>query len=354
MGTAPKSKSKPIPTKRRNASRRSVRNAEIHHSKALVIRPPDPKPWLLTQDEVSILKNAVCKGASDEELKYCLTVARRYELDPFQKQIWFVPRWDSEASRTDGKKGAIVYTPQVSIDGLQHQAASHHADYGSFSEIEYGPMLRIEWHYQDDDKAPAQYIQAPEWARVEAWKKGAAQPTVGKVWWEEIYPKVGRAPLVRRMPRLMLGKCAKAQAIRAAYPKKTGGLYIPEESYGREFQDITPGGRIITQKEEFTPNEQKYLDRLTPEQREVEQAAMRNATKVQPTAELGTLTYGPTGEVDQFTVNGPQSLLTEHREVLTRYWNPKKGAIVLTGEELESLKYHFQQKGVQFKPKAVK
>jgi hypothetical protein len=42
----------------------------------------------------------------------------------------------------------------------------------------------------------------------------------------------------------MLAKCARAQAIRIAYPK-TGGLLIPEETHGREFTQFTPEGRIM-------------------------------------------------------------------------------------------------------------
>jgi hypothetical protein len=212
----------------------------------MVVAAPRPKPWLLTQNEVTILKNAVCKGATDKEMEFCLAVARRYELDPFQQQIWFVPRWDSEAEQSDGKKGGKVFVPQVALNGLLHVAARDHADFGTYSEPKYGPMVEISWADQYGKKGK---FMAPEWCRIEVWKKGSAQPTVAIVWWEEIYPDVSRAPLVRRMPRLMLAKCAKAQATRTSYPK-TGGLLIPEETQTREFQDITPEGRIISSKQE--------------------------------------------------------------------------------------------------------
>jgi hypothetical protein len=68
----------------------------------------------------------------------------------------------------------------------------------------------------------------PEWAEVNAFKRNDPLPTVGQVFWEEIYPNVDNAPLVRQMPRLMLGKCATAQAVRKAYPA-TDGLYLQEE-----------------------------------------------------------------------------------------------------------------------------
>ena len=43
------------------------------------------------------------------------------------------------------------------------------------------------------------------------------------------------APLVRQMPRLMLGKCATAQAVRKAYPA-TDGLYVQEEFMVEQYE----------------------------------------------------------------------------------------------------------------------
>lgn len=228
-------------SKRARKTPRRGSNSRQRPSQAIVVAAPNRKPWLLSPEEVTILKNNVCKGATDSELQYCLAVARRYELDPFQKQIWFVPRWDRQAEGSDGKKGATLYVPVVSIDGLQGQAAANHSDYGTFGEPEYGPMVEIKGA---DRKGRAYRFWAPEWCRMEAWKKGAARPSVAKVYWDEIYPDVSAAPMVRRMPRLMLAKCARAQLIRSAYPKKTGGLLIPEETHSREFQQITPEGRV--------------------------------------------------------------------------------------------------------------
>src|ERR1700678_616479 len=202
-------RSRPVPG-RRNAGR-----AESVGSRAIVVRAPSAKPWLLAPEEVTLLKNSLCKGATDTEMQFCLAVARRYELDPFKKQIHFVPRWDRQAENTDGERGSKVWVPIVGIDGLQHIAARDHKDYGSFGEAEYGPMITV--NYQWNGKGPVKTIQAPEWARVEAWKKGDDRATVGKVWWTEIYPNVNYAPTVREKPRLMLAKCARAQAIRAAY-----------------------------------------------------------------------------------------------------------------------------------------
>jgi hypothetical protein len=207
----------------------------------MIVRPPPEKPWEINQEQVTILKNTICKGATDIELQFCLTVARRYKLDPFRGQIWFVKRSDRTA------EGGYRWIPIVGINGLLHIAARDHKDFGSFEEPEYGPMREIQWKYYEKSGK----INAPEWARVTAWKKGHDHPVVATVWWDEVYPDVGAAPLVRQMPRLMLGKCARAQVCRQAYPA-TDGLYIKEEFQGRD--EFTPGGRRIVYEEEPQQN----------------------------------------------------------------------------------------------------
>lgn len=332
----------------RAKSRRSVHLGKRNESNAIVVASPPANAWSLSPDEIQILKNAICKGASDEEMKYCLTVARRYQLDPFQQQIWFVPRWDSQAVQSDGKKGATVYAPVVGINGLLHIAARDHADYGSFSEPEYGPMIDVAW--TDTFNKRSGKFKAPEWCRIEARKKGCAEPTVAKVWWEEIYPDVGRSPLVRRMPRLMLAKCAKAQATRTAYPK-TGGLLIQEETQTREFQDITPGRRVIEHVEPVDPAEQRYLEReaegmkkLTEPQREVVERKIAEAKNVTPQQ----MTYRVDEQRGRYIVDGPDSLKKAHNSELFPHWNAVEQAIIVGDEGLNELQAYFEREKVPF------
>jgi len=211
---------------------------------ALTIPAPTKKPWELTEQEVDLVKNHIAKGASDEELKFCLGVARRFKLDPFRGQIWFVKRRDKNLDKRDpNNKGKWItgyrWIPIVGINGLLHIAArDHKKHFGSISKITYGPMIEVEWtegYWGKDEHGEAQWkvkerhkIKVPESAEVNVYKKGDPMPTVGQVFWEEIYPSVDNAPLVRQMPRLMLGKCATAQAVRKAYPA-TDGLYVQEE-----------------------------------------------------------------------------------------------------------------------------
>lgn len=231
-----------MPKAKRIAKRKPVRTktaAKPAPTAAIVrVNPAPVRPWSLNSEEVTLIKNNVAKGASDEELKFLLTVARRYRLDPFKQQIWFVKRWDKNADDGRGGKGAHVWTPQVGINGLLYAAArDHKKDLGSIGRPQFGPMVLIPGHGK---------LKAPEWASVKIYKKGATEPTEAEAWWDEYAPAdLSKAPFWARMPRRMLAKCATALAIRQAYPD-LGGLYIPEEME-RMNEDVTPGGRQIVE-----------------------------------------------------------------------------------------------------------
>ena len=196
------------------------------------IPAPALRPWELNQTEITLIKTQVAPGATDLELQHLLVVARHHRLDPFRGQIWFVPRKDDKAP--GGKRWISI----VGINGLRHIAARDHKDFGALDEPEFGPMHDVKWKYYDNGGV----IKAPEWARVKAWKKGFDHPIVATVYWEEIYPSIGASPMVRQMPRHMLGKCAEAHAIRRAWPA-TDGLYIREEIQGPP--EFTKSGRAI-------------------------------------------------------------------------------------------------------------
>lgn len=215
---------KRIATGQRGGSKTTIEGRQIVKAK---------QPWRLNHSEITIVKNSIAKGASDEELKFCLTVARRYKLDPFKQQIWFVRRWDSNAENGKGGTGSYVWTPQVGINGLLFIAArDHKGEFGSVSVPEYGPMIKVG------------SIEAPEWAKVQIWKKGESIPTEAQAWWTEYAPAdLSKAPFWRKMPRRMIGKCSISLGIKQAYPD-LGGLYIPEEMQ-RMGEDFTPEGRQI-------------------------------------------------------------------------------------------------------------
>lgn len=334
----PRPKSKPV----------SRRPAAARGQKALMRIPAPPaQPWSLTQDEVGLIKNHVAKGATDEELKFCLAVARRRKLDPFKSQIWFVKRKDKSA------EGGARWIPMTSIDGLLHVAARDHRDFGSSDEPEFGPMKQVSWSYFERSGK----FMAPEWARVSVWKKGATRPTVCTVYWDEIYPDSGASPMVREKPRLMLGKCALAQCTRRAYPD-TGGLYIPEEFQGPP--EFTPQGREIVvmnpAEERYKEREKEGLEQLTPAQREVVERRMKEAEArkqapidIQPPREAApSLYYRFYPESETYKIGGAGELIKAHLELLNPLWQPNGKAFVANVKQLGHLIREFELRKVPF------
>jgi hypothetical protein len=116
-------------------------------------------------------------------------------------------------------------------------AARDHKDFGTLSQPEYGPEIAIE--------VEGHKIKGPSWCIVKAYKKGMSEPSVGEVWFEEYCPKKWKNAQVfwATYTHRMLAKCAKAQALREAYPD-LAGLYIPEEM-DRSLDGFTPEGRQI-------------------------------------------------------------------------------------------------------------
>src|SRR6516164_1298392 len=210
-------------------------------SKAIVRVSTPANSWELNQEQIILLKNYLhMADASDLEVKSCLEVARRYRIDPFKKgQIWFIKRWDSAADNGHGGHGAEIYTPQLGIYGMAQLAARDHKDFGTLSQPEYGPEITIE--------VEGHKIKGPSWCIVKAYKKGMTEPSVGEVWFEEYCPKKWKNAQVfwATYTHRMLAKCAKAQALREAYPD-LAGLFIPEEM-DRSLDGFTPEGRQIAE-----------------------------------------------------------------------------------------------------------
>ena len=152
-----------------------------------------------TPDQVGLIKRTIAAGATDDELTLFLGQCRRTGLDPFARQIYCVKR--------QGKM-----TIQVGIDGFR-LIADRSAQYAGNDD----PVFDNE--------------QNPTKATVTVYKivGGVRCPFTATARWTQYYPGDSQGFMWKKMPHLMLGKCAEALALRKAFPAELSGLYISEE-----------------------------------------------------------------------------------------------------------------------------
>lgn len=78
-------------------------------------------------------------------------------------------------------------------------------------------------------------ITVPEQATVNVYRKGFSRPFVGIAIWSEFFPSMEKKQFMwKKMPKVMLAKCAEGQAFRRAFPKKLNKFYAEEEMHQAE------------------------------------------------------------------------------------------------------------------------
>lgn len=173
-----------------------------------------PEKWFRSQ--IDTLKDLIAKDCTDQELSLFAKVCKMRGLNPFSRQIYAVQVGDK-------------MTIQVGIDGLRLIAQR---------SGEYEGQTAPQWCGEDGvwvdvwlkDEAPAA-------ARVGVYRKGFREPVWGIATYSSYcstfyHKKSGEnrpTATWKRMPEVMLAKCAEALALRKAFPQETEGLYTPEE-----------------------------------------------------------------------------------------------------------------------------
>lgn len=162
------------------------------------------------KEKVELVKNTVCKDASDDELSLFLYTCKRTGLDPFAKQIYSIPR-------TDKKTGKTTRTIQTSIDGFRLIADR---------TGKYSPGKEPSYTYDDKGKIFSCTAYIKKMSNDGTWHEVAST-----AYWKEYVVTYYDKPssFWEKMPHLMLAKCAEALALRKAFPADLSGLYTDDE-----------------------------------------------------------------------------------------------------------------------------
>lgn len=153
------------------------------------------------QEQINLIKNYLCKGITDDELRLFTAVCNKTGLDPFMKQIYAVKRKDQ-------------MTIQTSIDGYRLIAER---------TGRYAPGKESSFQYNKDGKLISATSYVKKQTADGTWHEIGAtaffdeyKPTYSNQFWDS-------------KQHIMLAKCAEALALRKAFPNELSGLYSDEE-----------------------------------------------------------------------------------------------------------------------------
>lgn len=183
-------------------------------SGALAVRD-DQQDWTEVQ-KAALAQLGVAEAPRGDQLVF-LHVSQRMNLDPFNKEIYMIGRWDPEAGK---KKWAI----QVGIDGFRSKSEEH---------PQFAGVGNVEWCGPDGAWTDVWLVeQPPTAARFTVYRKDQDKPIRAvAIYREYVQTKKDGNPTQRwrNAAAAQLGKCAEALTRRTAFPRQLGGVYVPEE-----------------------------------------------------------------------------------------------------------------------------
>jgi phage recombination protein Bet len=158
------------------------------------------------EEQVRILRTLINGQISTEQMHIFLMMCRRTGLDPFAKQIYAIPRRNKHTNKTE-------LTIQTSIDGFRLVADRTGC---------YAPGRPTEFVW-DNGKLVCATAFVKKMASDGSWHEVSACAYMA-----EYYPSFNDQ-FWKKMPAVMLEKCAEARALRRAFPQDLQGIYAKEE-----------------------------------------------------------------------------------------------------------------------------
>jgi phage recombination protein Bet len=203
-----------------------------------------------TKDQILLLKKTMLSQFSDDEQQLFITRCERDKLDPFSGQIH--PTLRKTKSRDD--KGKEVYIPKlvivIGIYGLLDRAVRT-GNYDGTEIFWCGPGgdWKQEWLEEENPAAAKAIVHV----------KNRSKPEVAIARWvsfaQQSKTADGKYELTNfwyKMPDYMIAKCARAAALRAAFPEQLSDLFLREELASQPDLEIVSGDeeKIATNQEQ--------------------------------------------------------------------------------------------------------
>ncbi|MEJ8476436.1 phage recombination protein Bet [Roseibium algae] len=210
----------------------------------------------LRPNQIELVRSTIAKDCDNGEFNLFMEAAKSYGLDPFRKQILPLV-----FSKTDPKKRRMSIV--VSRDGLRviAQRCGNYRPASEPAQFVYDKDL-----ISDTNPKGIASVSVRLWQQD---NRGEWFPVMGEADWDEFAPlkeiwtkneetgrdhpsgkfKLDATGQWARMPKVMLTKCAEAQALRAGWPDQFGGVYVEEEMHQAQAQDLT-ASQIIEHEQE--------------------------------------------------------------------------------------------------------
>lgn len=291
-----------------------------------------------TGAQVALIKRTVAKDTNTDEFDLFMAVAKMKALDPFSKQIAAIV---FNKNKPEKRNMSIITT----IDGMRAIAARS----GRYRPDEDEPDYTVD----ATEKGPLNPKGLVK-AKVRIWiadamNAGGWKPATGVAYWEEFapikdewaenpqtgkYKPTGEQTLDTggnwgKMPRIMLAKCAEAQALRKAFPEDLSGLYEAAEMDRAQVLDVTASQLIGDYETE------SRLERV---------GALGGITmQLTPTSPLETIQPGVLADrvldvAKDFDLNQMRWFESANTQPLREFWARAPSDALALKQEMEKLK----------------
>lgn len=190
--------------------------------------------------KLTLIKNTIAKGCTNDELSLFLHTCKRLGLDPLLKQVYCVKRGGS-------------MTIQTGIDGYRLIAER---------SGKYMPGREPTYTYDKDGRLLSATSYVKKMGPDGSWHEVASTAIMGEY--------DGGMNLWKKMPHVMLAKCAESAALRRAFPAEMSGIYTDEEMSQADVHVDRRTGEVkaIEIVEYITPEQEETIERLIGDDQE--------------------------------------------------------------------------------------